>query len=150
MYDFIINYLYFTDLLTEEALVSKCKYTDSLEINRNIQGWSKCCIITFCQIYYISLFVITSTFVLQNYLYYSGVMYDFIINYLYFTDLLIEEALVSKCKYTDSLEVLTENIQGWSKWSIFHDLLYYIYPKFSKSSKSAHWFQVHINWKFTK
>ena len=38
MYDFIINYLYFTDLLTEEALVSKCKYTDSLEIIRNIQG----------------------------------------------------------------------------------------------------------------
>ena len=40
MYDFIINYMYFTDLLTEEALVSKCKYryTDSLEINRNIQG----------------------------------------------------------------------------------------------------------------
>ena len=38
MYDFIIIYMYFTDLLTEEALVSKCKYTDSLEINRNIQG----------------------------------------------------------------------------------------------------------------
>ena len=34
MYDFIINYLYFTDLLTEEALVSKCKYTDSLEVLR--------------------------------------------------------------------------------------------------------------------
>ena len=32
MYDFLISYLYFTDLLTKEALVSKCKYTDSLAI----------------------------------------------------------------------------------------------------------------------
>ena len=32
MYDISINYMYFTDLLTDEALVSKCKYTDSLAI----------------------------------------------------------------------------------------------------------------------
>ena len=36
MYDFFINYLYITDLLTEKALVSKCKSIDSLEVIRKI------------------------------------------------------------------------------------------------------------------
>ena len=53
-------------------------------------------------------------------------MYDFIINYLYFTDLLTEEALVPKCKYTDSLEILTETFKDKVSY-VFYFLSNYLH-----------------------